>query len=210
MSIPHGAGAIVSTPNDLTVFITALFANKLISEKSLNKMKEIKEGYGKGLIRFPFGKKSAYGYNGGIDGFISNLAYFPNERVALSVTANGMNYNFNDILIGVLSIYFNVPFEIPDFEAKEITIDGEELKNYEGEFSSKSLPLKITLKVKDDQLYGQATGQSEFPLTPFSKTEFRFEQAGIVIEFAKDNTGKIQYASFILNQSGGKFPYQKE
>ncbi len=97
MSIPHGAGAIVSTPNDLTVFITALFNNKLISENSLNQMKEIKEGYGKGLIRFPFGSKIAYGYNGGIDGFISNLAYFQNESVAVSVKANGMYYNFNDI-----------------------------------------------------------------------------------------------------------------
>ena len=210
MSIPHGAGAIVSTPNDLTVLITTLFNNKLISENSLNQMKEIKEGYGKGLIRFPFGNKIAYGHNGGIDGFVSNLAYFPSENVVLSVTANGMNCNFNDILIGILSIYFNIPFEIPDFEAKEIELDKEELKNYEGEFSSKLLPLTITLKVKGDQLYGQATGQSAFPLTPFSKTEFRFEQAGIIIEFAKDNKGKIQYDSFILNQGGGKFPYEKQ
>ena len=210
MSIPHGAGAIVSTPNDLTVFITALFNNKLISENSLNQMKEIKEGYGKGLIRFPFGSKIAYGYNGGIDGFISNLAYFQNESVAVSVTANGMNYNFNDILIGILSIYFNVPFEIPDFDVKEIKLSVEELKNYAGDFSSQHLPLKITLKVEGDQLYGQATGQSAFPLTPFSKTEFRFEQAGILIEFARDKEGEIQYNSFILNQGGGKFPYEKQ
>jgi len=66
------------------------------------------------------------------------------------------------------------------------------------------------LKVKGDQLYGQATGQSAFPLTPFSRTEFRFEQAGIIIEFAKDNKGEIQYDSFILNQGGGKFPYEKQ
>lgn len=210
MSIPHGAGAIVSTPNDLTVFITTLFNNKLISENSLNQMKEIKEGYGKGLIRFPFGNKIAYGHNGGIDGFVSNLAYFPSENVVLSITANGMNCNFNDILIGILSIYFNIPFEIPDFEAKEIELDRAELKNYEGEFSSKLLPLTITLKVKGDQLYGQATGQSAFPLTPFSRTEFRFEQAGIIIEFAKDNKGEIQYDSFTLNQGGRKFPYKKQ
>lgn len=60
------------------------------------------------------------------------------------------------------------------------------------------------------QLYGQATGQSPFPLTPFGETEFRFEQAGIIIEFAKDDKGKIQYDSFILNQGGGKFPYKKQ
>ena len=140
----------------------------------------------------------------------SNLAYFPNENVVLSVTANGMNYNLNNILIGILSIYFNVPFEIPDFTVKEIELSREELKLYEGEFSSKLLPLKITLKVEGGQLYGQATGQSAFLLAPFSRTEFRFEQAGIVIEFAKNNNGKIQYDSFIFNQGGGKFPFEKQ
>jgi len=209
MSIPHGAGAIVSTPNDLTVFIAALFNNKLLSENSLNQMKEIDDGFGKGLFQFPFGNKIAYGHGGRIDGFISNLTYFPDETVALSITANGMNYNFNDILIGVLSIYFNTPFDMPDFKIKEIELKMEELRNYEGKFSSESLPLKIELKVEGNQLYGQAAGQSAFPLTPFSKTEFRFEQAGIVIEFVKDKE-KIQYGSFILNQGGGKFPYKRE
>jgi len=85
----------------------------LFSINLINQMQEIKEGYGKGLIRFPFGNKIAYGHNGGIDGFVSNLAYFPSENVVLSVTANGMNCNFNDILIGIISIYFNIPFEIP-------------------------------------------------------------------------------------------------
>jgi len=210
MSIPHGAGAIVSTPNDLTVLINALFNNNLISEKSLNQMKDIKEGYGKGLVLFPFGNNFAYGHDGGIDGFISNLAYFPNDKVALSVLANGMNYIFNDILIGVLSIYFNAPFEIPNFDAKAIELNVEELKNYEGEFSSEQLSLDITLKVENGQLNGQATGQSAFPLTPYSKMEFRFEQAGIVIEFIPNNKGEIQYNSFILHQAGGKHTFKKQ
>ena len=209
MSIPHGAGAIVSTPRDLTKFINALFNNKIISAQSLNQMEEIKNGVGSGLFRFPFGKKIAYGHNGGIDGFVSTLAYFPEEKVAIAVTANGMNYSFNNILIGILSIYFNVPFDTPDLSEKAIHLSEKELKKYEGEFSSKLLPLKITLKVKDGQLYGQATGQSAFPLTPFSKTKFKFEPAGIVIEFAKDDSGKILYNSFILNQAGRKFPYER-
>ena len=210
MSIPHGAGAIVSTPRDLTVFITALFNNQLVSENSVNEMKEIKDRFGKGLMKFSFGDRIGYGYNGGIDGFVSNAEYWPNENVAVSMTANGMNYNFNDILIGVLSVYFNVPFDIPDLEAKEIKLDAEELKNYEGEFSSELIPLKITLKVEGGQLFAQATGQSAFPLTPFSRTEFRFEKAGIIIEFTQDDQGKIQYDSFILNQGGGKFPFKKQ
>jgi len=210
MSIPHGAGAIVSTPKDLTVFVDALFNDKLVSANSLKQMRKIKDGIGKGLLQFPFGNKIVYGHNGGIDGFVSNLGYFPDENIAASLIANGVDYNLNDIAIGLLSIYFNVPFDIPDFTAKEIKLDLKELKNYEGIFSSKSLPLKITLRVEGDGLVGQATGQSAFPLTPFSKTELKFEQAGIIMEFIKDSEGKIQYDSFILKQSGKEFPYKRD
>jgi len=209
MSIPHGAGAIVSTPSDLAVFITALFNHKLLSEASLKQMQEIRDGTGRGLIRFPFADKVAYGHNGGIDGFVANVAYFPFEKLAVAVTTNSMNYNFNDMLIGILSIYFKLPFEIPDLAAPDFKLSHEELEKYQGEYSSTQLPLKISLKVEDGQLFGQATGQSAFPLTPFSETEFRFESAGIIIEFAKDSDGAVQTDAFILNQGGQKFSYKR-
>jgi D-alanyl-D-alanine carboxypeptidase len=210
MSIPHGAGAIVSTPEDLCIFITSLFNNKLVSEKSLKQMKEIRDGLGRGLIKFNFGDKVAYGHNGGIDGFVSSLGYFPDEKIAASLLANGLDYNLNDIAIGVLSIYFNVPFDIPDFKAKEVKLDVEELDNYEGIFSTKKIPLKITLSVKDGKLYGQATGQQSFPLTPYSKTEFRFDMAGVVIKFNENSEGKIEYGTFTLKQHGQEIPFTRE
>ena len=210
MSIPHGAGAVVSTAKDLTTFISALFNRQLITESSLKQMMKIKDGLGRGLMRFPFYDKTAYGHNGGIDGFVANAAYFPDENVAVAVTANGMNTNFNDILIGILSIYFNIPYEMPDFSAKEIQLSVEELEKYVGEFSSQQLPLKITLKVDGGVLYGQATGQAAFPLTAFSASEFHFEQAGLVIKFSTDDAGTILYNAFELNQGGGKFHYEKQ
>lgn len=54
MSVPLGAGAIVSTPSDLTVFIEALFAKKIVNESSLNQMQTIKDGMGMGMFSFPF------------------------------------------------------------------------------------------------------------------------------------------------------------
>ena len=204
MSILGGAGAIVSTPKDLDVFITALFDNKLISKKSLNQMKKMKEGYGKGLVQFSLGNKIAYGHNGGFDGFLSFLIYIPSENVAISIAANGMNYGLFTILNDVFNIYFNIPFKIPDFTAKGITLSIKELEKYKGEFLSKLSPLKVITKVKDGQLYAQATGQWPFPLTPFSRTEFRFDGAEIIIEFAKNNKGEIQYDSFTISQEGGK------
>ncbi len=65
MSIPGGAGAIVSTPTDLTKFIEALFSLKFVSQNSLNQMKTMTDGYGMGMFQIPFYNKKAYGHNGG-------------------------------------------------------------------------------------------------------------------------------------------------
>ncbi|MBN2031572.1 beta-lactamase family protein [bacterium] len=210
MSIPHGAGVIVSTPRDLTSFVTSLFSCKMVTETSLEKMKETDHVFGRGLLRFPFYDRYSYGYNGGIDGCVSYVSYFPEDKVATAFTSNGMNYSLNDILIGILNIYFDLPFDIPDLGAKEIALERENLQKYQGTFSSETLPLKITLHVDGNTLFGQATGQSAFPLSPFSETEFRFEIAGIVIEFSKDVKGTVQYDTFHLRQSGGDYLFTRE
>ena len=115
MSVPGGAGAIVSTPRDLAAFISALFNNKLITEESLNQMLEMKDGYGKGIFPVPVGDEVGYGHNGQADGFSSQLAYYPNEKVAIAVLANGVDGDFDDGWTGISRIYFGLPFEIPDF-----------------------------------------------------------------------------------------------
>lgn len=209
MSIPHGAGAIISTPTDISKFFTGLFTGKLISENSLSKMKEIREGYGRGLFQLPFNDKTGYGHGGGIDSFSSNSGYFEAEGLALAITSNGMNYTMNDIMIVLLSAYFGRDYEVPNFDQKAITLSAEELPNYEGVFATDAMPLKITVKVANGALTAQATGQGAFPLTAFSKSEFRYDPAGIVMVFAADGD-TIDYTKFKLKQGGSDITFTKE
>ena len=60
MSIPGGAGAVVSTPTDLALFIDALFAGKLIANKNLKQMKTMTDSYGMGMFTIPFYDKSGF------------------------------------------------------------------------------------------------------------------------------------------------------
>ena len=202
MSIPSGAGAIVSTPTDLTKFIEALFGLKLVSEKSLATMKTIKEGYGMGMIQIPFYTKRAFGHNGGIDGFGSSLAYFPEDSVSMAYCTNGAVYPMNSILIGILSIYFKKDYKIPTFEV--VAVKAGELEKYTGIYSSKQMPLRITVSITGTGLSAQATGQSAFPLEASGKDIFKFDQAGIVMEF---NPAKNEMT---LKQGGGVFLFTKE
>lgn len=208
MSVPAGAGAIVSTPDDLTDFMYGLFNGKLVSKESREKMITIRQRLGMGLMQVPFYNLFGYGHNGGIDGFQSHSSYFPSEEVAVAFTANAMDYNMNNILIGILSIYFGREFEIPDFDQSTIILTQKQLQKYVGNYGSDQLPMDIKVFVKDSTLMAQATGQSAFPLNATNQTTMRFERAGIVMEFDSLNSDK--YQQFTLNQSGGSFLFKRK
>jgi len=202
MSIPGGAGAVVSTPTDLTKFIEALFSLKLIKQSSLDQMKTITDGFGMGMFQIPFYDMKAFGHNGGIDGFGSNLAYFPDDGLAIAYCTNGQVYPMNDILIGVLSIYFNKEYSIPAFNT--VTLKTEELDKYLGVYSSTQLPLKITITKDNTALIAQATGQPSFPLEATEKDKFKFDMAGVVMEFKPDKN------EMTLKQNGGVYLFTKD
>lgn len=202
MSIPHGAGAIVSTPTDLTKFIEGLFNHKLVKESSLKQMMNMTDGLGIGMFQFPFGEKKAFGHNGGIDGFASTLGYFPDEKIAIAYCTNGQAYPMNDILIGLLSIYFNQLYNLPNF--KTIEVPPASLDQYTGVYSSSQIPLKITVTKEKDALKAQATGQPAFTLEPAAKDVFKYDPSGVVMEFLPDKN------QMTLKQGGGVFLFIKD
>jgi len=203
MSIPLGAGAIVSNPTDLNIFIESLFAGKIVSSESLNLMKTIKDKFGMGMLELPYFERKSYGHTGGIDGFRSVLSYFPNEKLALAITSNGASgYDNNNILLCALSSYFHKPFQMPAFSNLEIPTTT--LDSYLGTYGSLHIPIKISITKKETTLIAQATGQPSFPLEPIASNVFKFDPAGVVIEF---NTEKKE---MILKQGGKDYLFLKE
>ena len=120
MSVPHGAGAVVSTTLDMVKFIEGLFKFKLISKQNIDVITEMTNGYGLGIFKSPYLEKYSYGHTGGIDGFASSLGYFPNEKVTISFSSNGINYRMNNIMLGILALYFEEDYTFPDL--KEVII----------------------------------------------------------------------------------------
>ena len=201
-SIPMGAGGIVSTSSDLIKFIEALFSGKIISEKSLDQMTALKDHFGMGIFQIPFGEMKGLGHSGAIDGFSSMLMYFPEKKVSFALISNGDNYNNNAISIAVLSAVFNKPYDIPDF--REYVVTSADLEKYLGVYSTKELPLKLTVTKDGDTLIVQATGQQQLPLEARSKDVFAFDRAGIVLEF------NPEMKTVLLKQGGGQFTFTKE
>ena len=201
-TVPLGAGAITSTPTDLTKFADALFGGKLLKNESLEIMKTIKDGYGIGLFQIPFDKSSGYGHTGGIDGFNSVYCHFPDEKISYALTSNGTNMNNNDISIAVLSAVYDKPYEIPVFTTFNLT--SEDLDKYLGVYASSQIPLKITITKDRNTLIAQGTGQAALPLEATDKDKFKFDQVGAKFEF--NPTEK----TMILFQAGRKIEFKKE
>jgi CubicO group peptidase (beta-lactamase class C family) len=201
MSVAFSAGGLYSTTNDLIVFMNALVNNKLVNATSLEAMKKIDKGMGKGLFTFPFGDRIFYGHNGGIESFQSNLAHNFNDGTTICVLSNAISsYDFNEVMIGTLSYHYKMPFQIPDF--KEIKIDENLVKKYLGTYKSSQIPLKINIFFENDKLKAQATGQGAFELSYLEKETYFFAPAKIEIDFGVN--------SFVLKQGGMKINFEKE
>jgi len=202
MSVPQGAGAIVSTPKDLNTFITALFNGKIISNKSLDLMKNIENGYGLGLLKFPYNDTWSYGHTGSIDAFETVTSYFPEDKLAISLSTNGRNYDKNDILLAVLGSYYGEEVDLPKFNMVKLT--SKDLDKYLGTYATEEMPLKITMTKEGNVLISQATGQSAFPLEADGVDHFNYDRAGIKIKFNPANN------TFLLMQGGRELEFKME
>jgi D-alanyl-D-alanine carboxypeptidase len=180
-SILFSAGAIVSTPGDLAKFIQALFDGKIVSKKSLEQMKTIRDGMGSGMELFTFAGKTFYGHGGGADNYGAWLAYEPEEKLAVAYATNAKIYPVPDIVRGVIDIYYHKPFQIPALES--IAVSPEVLDKYVGVYSSPDAPVKLTITREGSTLFFQPPGAtSAVPLEATAEDKFRIERA-VVIEF---------------------------
>ncbi len=197
-SILFGGGAIVSTPNDLAKFIQALFDGKIVSKENLDQMKTIRDGDGLGLGMepFTFAGKTFYGHAGGGDNYGAWLSYEPEEKLAVAYTTNAKVYPVENIVRGVVDIYYNKPFTIPALES--LAISPEVLDKYVGVYSSPEAPVKWTITRNGGTLFFQPPGaQSAVPLEATAQDKFQIQGAA-VFEF---DAAKNQ---MIIKRRGGQ------
>ena len=200
MSQSFGSGDLLSTTSDLTLFFEALFSGKLLKKSSLDEMTKLEQSYGKGLKTFLFGQRKFFGHTGGIEGFRAVTGYYPSEKTGIALITNADNYNQNDIIMGILSIYYKMPYQFPNLTVFEVKT--AILQQYEGTYASKEAPFKMVLKVENNELVAKVIGQKSFALKAISETEFVFDVAGLKITFAGNK--------MVLNQGQGKYNFTKE
>lgn len=200
LSIPAGAGAIISTPTDMCRFIQALFDGKFISKGSLDQMKTIRDEEGMGMQAFSFAGHTLYGHTGGSNVSGSWLAYEPAEKLAMAYTTNAKIYPVKDIIAGVFDIYWNKPYEVPAFDALEVS--PELLDQYVGVYVIAGKPVKMIV-TKTGKTIAIENGGSTIPLEATAPNKFNLAP-GVTVEF---DTAKKQ---MIIKRPQGESVFTKE
>ncbi len=179
LSIPAGAGAIMSTPGDMAKFIQALFDHKLLSKASLDKMITIQDGEGMGMEPFNFGGKTLYGHTGGSNSSGAWLAYEPDEQLALAYTTNAKIYPVADIVAAVFDIYWNRPYEVPTFDA--LVVSPDILNQYIGVYVIAGTPAKMTV-TRSGSTIAIENGGNTIPLEATAPDTFNLAP-GVTVSF---------------------------
>jgi len=190
-TIPYAAGSLISTVEDLFKWNQAIHAQKLIKKESLQKAltsyklndgEKTDYGYGWGINNF-FGEK-VYQHSGGINGFISNAMYLPEQDIFVAAFSNGKGPQFltNIIAAQLLGKY-------PDVKKKSLT--KEQMADYVGIYQVENSRQQRTIQIKDDHLTSIRTGGDKHNLYAFEKDKFFFEHSLEIFEFKKDENGKV-------------------
>jgi hypothetical protein len=200
MTVPYAAGSLYSTVEDLFAWNEALFSDILLSAKSREAMMTVnKHDYAYGLAVNRLFNRKMVSHGGGINGFSTFLARFPEEKVTIVVLRNAdYGSNNNKISEDLAAIVFGEKIEVPH-ERVAIKIDPKILDAYVGQYELNPNFI-ITMTREGDRLMTQATGQPKFELFPESEIKFFLKVVDAQVTFVKDDKGVVTH--LILHQGG--------
>ena len=199
MTIPLSAGGLYSTTEDLLRWEQGLFGGKLLSGASFKAMTTpFKNDYAFGLRVHAVDGHQVIEHPGGIEGFNTLLAYYPEDKFTVIVLGNVNGAAPDEIArdLGTLAEGGNVT--LPS-EHKEISIDPKILDGYIGSYQ---LAPNFILAVRrdGDHLITQATGQGPVEIFPEGVHDFFAKVVDAQITFSTDSHGRA--TELILHQNG--------
>jgi CubicO group peptidase (beta-lactamase class C family) len=199
MSIPHAAGALYSTTEDLLRWEQGLFGGKVVSPASLAKMTTpFKNDYALGVVVQTASGRKVVQHGGGIDGFNTFLAYYPDDKLTVAVLANINGQTPNQIATKLADLAHGGVVQLTS-DRKEITLPVATLSKYVGTYELQP-GVAMLIRLDGDHLTTQLTGQPQFPIFAESETKFFLKVVDAQLEFVTDASGSVTHA--VMNQNG--------
>ncbi|MEE4145891.1 MAG: serine hydrolase [Halieaceae bacterium] len=194
MTQPHGAGALLSTVDDLAQWSNALFGGELLSKESLKKMTTDFElnngehaGYGFGLgVRERFGEREI-AHNGGIHGFSTSGIWLPKQKIYAAVLSNHADSGSPDFLAARMA-FDAAGADYPKLVA--IEIDADKLPQYLGVYRINENETRNVM-LEDGRLYTQRTGGGRLEIVAHAEDAFFYPGGFTHLVFRRDRSGNV-------------------
>ena len=188
MSIPHAAGALYSTTEDLLRREQGLFGGRVISTTSLAKMTTpFKGDYALGVVVQTASGRKVVQHGGGIDGFNTFLAYYPDNKLTVAVLANINGQAPMQIGAKLADLAHGGVVQLTS-ERKEIALPVATLSKYVGTYEV-APGVNMMMRLAGDHLTTQLTGQQQLPVFAESETKFFLKAVEAQVEFFMDANG---------------------
>ncbi len=199
MSLPFSAGAMYATVKDLFKWHRALYSDAVLSDESKQAMfTPGKNDYAYGVvIEEKFGR-TRISHGGGIDGFNSQFAHWPDDSLCFVVFSNNVSISAGNLLGDLEAIMFEKPYDMP-VKRKPIAWKSTDLRDYVGPYKINESEYRKIISI-NDTLHSQRSGGPSVIL-PYEKDKFYFDYDNtITLKFVRDDDGKV--IAHVIHQGG--------
>ncbi len=212
MSVPQGAGGLYSTVEDLARWNQFLFDDgvrdeTILSDGTIATMTSPLVPmapddapnlfYGYGLVIGDQPERLRIGHGGGINGFVTNLIFFPDQNLTIAVLCNVAPANPELISQDLAAILFGEPYERPTIP-DAVTVEPSVYERYVGTYQV-APEFQVRITIEADQLQIQGTGQPALTLYPTSETEFFARVIDLRIVFNQATDGTVESLTLLQN-----------
>ncbi len=199
MSRAHAAGALYSTVEDLFLWDQSLYTGKLVSNKSLAEIfAPFKGNYGYGwYIATQFNRRVVY-HSGGIEGFASHIARYPDEKLSIIILSNLSVAPVSKTGRELAAIVFGEQYTVPR-RRQAIKVDYKILDSYVGQYEI-APNNNVTITKQGDRLIMQIREQPKVELFPESESKFFRKTVDLQITFTKGETRQVTNMVFHVDE----------
>ncbi len=192
MSVPHAAGALIGSVEDLARWNTALHAGKVVPKAQYERMiaptklpDGTSEPYGFGITNRELRSHKAIGHGGGIFGFSTDSIYLSEQDVFVAVFANSDDPKTDPgmVMMQLAALAVDDPFPTFDKQA----LDAQAVGPWVGVYKVANGERRLFLR--DGKLFTQRTGGSELEAFAGGGGKYFYENSLTWFELKRDPAG---------------------
>ncbi len=177
MTQPYAAGALASTIDDLALWDTALYTEKLLKLETLKQAHisyQLLDGsptaYGFGWMISEYAGHRVIEHSGGIHGFRSHTIRLPDDHAFVAVLSNNGGKSPQSLVFKISALVIGEPYQEPTI----VELQPEILARYEGIYETNTSD-KLQIYRENNLFFLQYDDGSRVEVAPLSPVEFYFK-----------------------------------